>query len=126
MNPKLQLIALNLTNLANTDSEVNLLFAPSGGNNSPFDTYYEISFIDYFSFAVKFRLTYTLSGTTIIYNANGGLSIPNINSLILDLNSGLGAYALFSYEISPTPSTYILIIKILNSNFIPIQFEIYQ
>jgi hypothetical protein len=126
MNPKLQLISLTLTNIEDADSEVNLLFAPSGGNNSPFDSYYKISFIDYFSFAVNFRLTYTLSGTTIIYNANGGLSIPNINSLILDLNTNLGAYALFSYEISPTPSTYILIIKILNSNFIPIQFEIYQ
>jgi hypothetical protein len=123
---KKQLIALTLTNIANIDSEVNLLANPSGANNSPFDTYYEIDFLDTFSLAVKCKLSYTLSGTAITYIANGGLVVANINNLIIDLNANLGSYALFSYKISPTPSTYTLVIKILNSNFIPTLLEIYN
>ena len=39
MNPKGELIALNLTNILNTDSEVNLLSSATGVNNSAFGFY---------------------------------------------------------------------------------------
>lgn len=120
MNPKGELIALNLTNILNTDSEVNLLSSATGVNNSAFDTYYNVGFLDIFP-DVVFDLSYTLNGTPATYSVAGGSGINDIDELILDLNSGLGSYALFSYEVSSIPSNYTLIIKILNSNFVPTQ-----
>jgi uncharacterized protein (TIGR02145 family) len=122
MNTKGELISLDLTNILNTDSEVNLLSSSTGVNNSSFDTYYNIGFLNIFP-NVIFQLPYTLNGTPFTYSVNGGLSVPDINSLIVDLNSGLGAYALFGYEVSSTINYYTLIIKILNSNFIPFQLS---
>ena len=121
MNPKLQLISLNLTNIVDTDSEVNLLSSQLGSNNSAFDTYYKIDFLNIFPF-VKFQLNYSLNGVPISYQVNGGSSVLNISLLMSFLNSGLGAYAFFSYELSTTPSYYTLIIKILDLNFVPVQF----
>lgn len=121
MNPKLQLISLNLTNIVDTDSEVNLLSSQLGSNNSPFDTYYQISFLDRFP-AGNFVLNYSLNGTPTVYIVNGGLAVTDIDSLILMLNIGLSSYALFSYEVSSVPNYYILIIKILNSTFVPVTF----
>lgn len=121
MNPKLQLIALNLTNIVNTDSEVNLLSSATGVNNSPFDSYYKIDFLNIFPNIIC-QLDYSLNGVPITYNVNGGSAVSNINSLMGFLNSGLGTYALFSYEVSTTPSYYTLVIKVLNSNFIPVLF----
>jgi hypothetical protein len=83
MNTKGELISLSLTNILNTDSEVNLISsAQSGTNNSAFDTYYNIGFLNIFP-NVIFQLNYTLNGTPYIYNVNGGSSVLNINSLIL-------------------------------------------
>jgi hypothetical protein len=121
MNPKLQLISLNLTNIVDTDSEVNLLSSQLGSNNSAFDTYYKIDFLNIFPF-VKFQLNYSLNGVPVSYQVNGGSSVLNISLLMTFLNSGLGAYAFFSYELSTTPSYYTLIIKILDLNFVPVQF----
>lgn len=121
MNSKTQLIALTLTNVTNTDSDVNLLSSEVGTNNSPFDTYYQISFFDDFPIT-NYQLDYTLNGTPVTYSVNGGVAVTDINSLIAFLNSGLGTYALFSYEVSPTPSYYNLIIKILDSSFVPVTF----
>ena len=121
MNPKLQLISLNLTNIVDTDSEVNLLSSQLGSNNSAFDTYYKIDFLNIFPF-VKFQLNYSLNGVPISYQVNGGSSVLNISLLMSFLNSGLGAYAFFSYELSTTPSYSTLIIKILDLNFVPVQF----
>jgi uncharacterized protein (TIGR02145 family) len=121
MNPKGELIALNLTNILNTDSEVNLISASQMGvNNSAFDSYYNIGFLNIFP-DVIFQLPYTLNGTPFTYLVNGGSSVPDVDSLILDLNIGLGAYALFGYELSTTLNYYTLTIKILNSNFVPTQ-----
>ena len=125
MNPKTQLIALTLTNIVNTDSEVNLLSSEVGTNNSPFDSYYQISFLDRFPIGA-YLLDYDLGVGNYTYDVNGTLPVANINDLILDLNSGLGAYALFSYELSSTPNYYILTIKILDSSFVPIQFVAYN
>jgi hypothetical protein len=118
MNSKTQLIALTLTNVANTDSDVNLLSSEVGTNNSPFDTYYKVDFLDGFP-TFTFQLDYTLNSVPITYNVNGGLTVPNVGALILDLNTNLGTYALFGYEASSTPFNYTLIIKIINSNFVP-------
>lgn len=120
MNPKLQLIALTLTNILNTDSEVNLLSNQEGTNNSAFNTYYKLSILN--DFPSEPFLTYNLNEIENDYFVNGGGTVPDINSLILDLNIGLGAYALFSYEISSIPNYYILIIKILDSSFVPISY----
>jgi uncharacterized protein (TIGR02145 family) len=123
MNTKGELISLNLTNILNTDSEVNLISsAQSGTNNSAFDTYYNIGFLNIFP-NVIFQLNYTLNGTPFIYNVNGGSSVLNINSLILDLNTGLSSYALFGYEVSSTLNYYTLTVKILNSTFVPTQLS---
>lgn len=119
MNQKGELIALTLTNILNTDSEVNLLSSANGVNNSPFDTYYKVDFLDGFP-TFTFQLDYTLNSVPITYNVNGGLTVPNVGALILDLNTNLGAYALFGYEASSTPFNYTLIIKIINSNFVPV------
>lgn len=121
MNPKLQLISLTLTNISNIDSQVNLLSSQLGSNNSAFDTYYKIDFLDIFPSAFVF-LTYNLNEIEIEYSVNGGSAVNNINSLILDLNSNLGAYAIFSYQLSSIPNHYTLIIKILDSTFVPIEF----
>jgi hypothetical protein len=126
MNPKLQLISLTLTNIVNTDSDVNLLSSNVGLNNSPFDTYYELSIINRFLLSASSSISYTLSGTPITYNVNGGSAVPSMDALILDLNINLGSYALFTYELSSVPNYYNLIIKILDSNFIPVQFRIYR
>lgn len=121
MNKDIQLIALTLTNIVNTDSEVNLLSSPSGENNSVFDTYYKIDFLNIFPNVTVF-FTYDLNGIEFDYSVAGGSAVNDIDSLILDLNNNLGTYALFSYELSSTPNYYTLIIKILDSNFVPVQF----
>jgi uncharacterized protein (TIGR02145 family) len=116
MNTKRKLIALTLTNILNTDSEVNLLSSLDSGN----DIYYKVKFLDIFP-NVVFGLFYTLNGTPITYSVSGGSSLLDVESLILDLNTGLGAYALFSYELSSTPNYYTLIIKIIDSTFAPVK-----
>lgn len=125
MNPKLQLIALTLTNIVGTDSEVNLLSNEAGTNNSAFDSFYQISFFDRFPIG-KYYLDYQIGVGDYTYDVNGTLPVVNINDLILDLNTGLSSYAFFSYQISSVPNYYILTVKILDSSFTPIQFVAYS
>jgi hypothetical protein len=125
MNTKLQLISLTLTNIVGTDSEVNLLSNEAGTNNSAFDSYYQISFLDRFPLG-KYSLDYEIGIAQYTYDVNGTLPVANINNLILDLNTGLSSYALFSYEVSSVPNYYILTVRILDSSFVPIQFLAYS
>lgn len=120
-NPESELIALTLTNIVNTDSEVDLFSFGSGGttiNNT--DTYYKVNFT--FVSGVQYQLLSTIGG--IFNNYFTAPSILTINDLILDFNaSGLAPYGLFSYEINGSAPNYTLVIKILDSTFIPNTFR---
>jgi hypothetical protein len=113
MNTKLQLISLTLTNVANADSEVNLLSSQAGTDNNAFDSYYRLAFqfdIDGFLFQ------YILNGTTY---GDYFYAEPNINTFIFSLNTLYSSYAVFSYEIDGSAPNYILTIRVTNSNFVP-------
>ena len=113
MNPKLQLISLTLTNVANTDSEVNLLSRQAGTSNNAFDSYYRLAF----QFTTSgFLFRYTLSG---VINNFYLITIPNIDSMVLQLNNEFLDYAIFSYELNGSAPNYFLTIRVTNSNFVP-------
>ncbi len=113
MNPKLQLISLTLTNVANADSEVNLLSSQAGTDNNAFDSYYRLAFqfdIDGFLFR------YTLSEVSNDFYL---FTIPSIDSMVLQLNNEFLGDAIFSYELNGSAPNYFLTIRVTNSNFIP-------
>lgn len=116
MNSKTQLIALTLTNIADTDSDVNLLSTPSNANNSLFDTYYKLSF----SFASGFLFIYILDGVSYNYYLT---SLSNIDEMILQLNNEFLGYAIFNYELNGFSPNYFLTIIVTNSNFTPYSLE---
>jgi uncharacterized protein (TIGR02145 family) len=118
MNTKGDLIALTLNNIATTDSQVNLLASGiGGGSNGTTQNIYSIEFLDIFP-NVEFDLVYNINGSTTNYFTN----VEDITELMYYLNTILGSYAEFSYEISPNPtySYYLLIIKTINPTFQPI------
>lgn len=115
MNKNNQLIALTLTNIVSSDSEINLLALPTSGSNSNvYDTYYKLSF-EYVN-GYGFLFTYLLSGVSNNYYM---YATPNIDSMILDLNTNFSSYAIFSYEVDGSAPNYFLIIQILDNNFVP-------
>ena len=82
-------------------------------------TYFKINFT--FVSGVQYQLLSTIGGA---FNNYFTTSIVTINDLILDFNSfGLSSYALFSYEVNGSAPNYTLIIKILNSTFVPTTFR---
>ena len=111
MNTKLQLISLTLTNVANTDSEVNLLSSPSGANNSLFNTYYKLP-IQYYT---SFLFEYLLNGVSTSYL----LYSSNINDMILNLNTQFLGYAIFSYQLNGVSPNYFLTMIVINPIFVP-------
>ena len=120
-NPESELISLELTNIVNVDSEVDLFSYGVGGtstNNTT--TYYKINFT--FVSGVQYQLLSTIGG--VFTNYFTAPSILTINDLILDFNSfGLSTYGLFSYEVNGSAPNYTLIIQILNSTFVPTTFR---
>ena len=114
MNPKLQLISLTLTNVANADSEVNLLSSQAGTDNNAFNSYYRLAFPFYNGDGLLFQ--YTLNGIT--YDEYF-YSQANINTFIFNLNALYSSYAIFSYEIDGSVPNYFLTIRVINSSFIP-------
>ena len=118
MNPETQLISLNLQNISNVDSEVNLLSYGNGISNV--STYYKIPFT--FVSGVQYQLLSTIGG--VFNNYFTAPVILTINDLINDFNTGgLAPYAFFSYELNGSAPNYNLFIKILDSTFIPTTFR---
>jgi hypothetical protein len=120
-NPESELISLTLTNILQTDSEVDLFSFSSGGtttNNTT--TYYKINFT--FVSGVQYQFLSTIGG--VFNNYFTAPSILTIDDLILDFNSGgLATYGFFSYEVNGSAPNYTFIIKILDSTFIPTTFR---
>lgn len=122
-NPESELISLELTNIANADSEINLFSGGlSGSSSSNTTTYYRINFP--FTLVNQFKLQYTLGGVSNNYFTSPLLA--TIDLLIADLNAflftGLG-YAFFSYAPNGISPNYTLIIRIINPTFIPTIFS---
>ena len=112
MNPKLQLISLTLTNVANTDSEVNLLSSQAGTDNNAFNSYYRVAFQYYTSSLFQYILNEVTYDEYFYFQAN-------INTFIFNLNALYSSYAIFSYEIDGSAPNYFLTIRVTNSNFVP-------
>lgn len=112
-----KLISLTLTNVVNSDSEVNLLATPSGVNNNFFDTYYRL----FFAFNTpNFLFQYILNGVTTNYYLYG---LINIDDMILQLNNEFLGYAIFDYEFSGFAPDYTLIIRVTNPVFAPYSLQ---
>lgn len=111
MNTKLQLISLTLTNVASTDSEVNLLSSPFGVNNSLFNTYYKLAIQHYTSFLFQYLLN-GVSTNYLLYSSD-------INDMVLNLNTQFLGYAIFSYELNGVAPNYFLTIIVTNPIFVP-------
>ena len=114
MNTKLQLISLTLTNVANEDSEVNLLSSQAGTNNNFFDSYYRLSF--QFTNGDGFLFQYILNEVTY---GEYFYSQASIDDFIFNLNTLYSSYAIFSYELNGFAPNYFLIIRVTNPNFTP-------
>ena len=123
MNTKGELIALTLNNIVEIDSEVNLLSFGIGGNsNNSTTTYYKFNFT--FIAGNRYNVIGVAGITYIDYSTIA--SVPNVNVLISDLNSGLSAYAVFSLQLNGTAPNYTMIIKILDDSFIPSIFRVWS
>jgi hypothetical protein len=113
MDANLRLISLTLTNIASIDSEVNLLFSPSGENNSPFDTYYRAEIVFYSS--NSFSVDYTSGGVPY---SNYYYSMTSIDSMIALMNIDFDGLAVFTYEINDSVPYYYINIEILDSRIV--------
>ena len=121
MNTKGELISLTLTNILNTDSEVNLFSFGNGGTSTDNTTiYYKNNFT--FTSGGSYQVQYYYN--SVFNNYFTSSLINNINDLILELNTSiLGAYVLFSYETNGAYPFYTLILKILDNLFVPSNFR---
>jgi hypothetical protein len=119
--PERKLIVLTLTNIVNTDSEVDLFsFGVGGTSKNHTDLYYKNNFT--FTSLGSYQVQYYYDGVFLNYFTSS--LINNIDDLILELNtSSLGAYVLFSYETNGAYPFYTLILKILDNLFVPSNFR---
>jgi hypothetical protein len=118
-NPESELIALTLTNIVNTDSEVDLFsFGVGGTSTNNTTTYYTNNFT--FTGDADYLLRYYYDGVLLNYFTRS--LILTIDDLILDLNINLGESVIFSYEINGIYPFYTLILEILDDLFVPSNF----
>lgn len=115
-----ELISLTLTNIVNEDSEINLLALPSGGNSNVYDTYYKLPFE--YNNGDGFLFVYLL-GNPPVSNNYYLYATVDIDAMILELNTNFSSYALFTYEVNGSAPDYFLIIKVLDSSFVPYSLQ---